>query len=520
MKITRALISVTNKEGIVSFARGLEALGIEIIATKGTSSLLLANGISSTLVSDYINFPEILDGRVKTIHPKIFAGVLADRNDREHESELQNLRIEYIDLIVVNFYQFIDYLSDPNITIEDAIETIDIGGVAMARAAAKNYKHVAVVVDPNDYDDILFELNNNNNVLAYDTALRLAFKAFAYTAFYDANIAAFFKNVTDPFHDFYDYYTIPLSKVKDLRYGENPHQKSAYYEMPLFSDILKFSKINKHQGKELSHNNLLDIEIAVRLVNEFSEPACSVIKHNIPCGFARDKTLIGALVNARNSDPESAYGGIIGLNREVDADVANELLKNFIEVVIAPGYTVEALGILARKPNLIVLEYPEINPILESNAMELRSTLGGVLMQERDFSDNFENYRVVTKISPSDKDINALKLAWTVCKYVKSNAIVIANNDMIIGVGAGQPSRIRALKVAIDTAIKFGHKLKGAVLASDAFFPFADSIKLAAEAGIHAIVQPGGSIRDEEVIEAANEHKLTMIFTGQRHFRH
>ena len=513
----KALISVSNKTGIVDFAKQLVDLGFEIISTGGTGKTLQKSGIPIIEISAYTGFPEMLDGRVKTLHPKIHAGILALRDRKEHIETIATHGIDLLDLVVVNLYPFEETISKPDVRLEAAIEQIDIGGPTLIRAAAKNYKYVTVVVDPADYDLVIKELKEHGNTTP-ETRFYLARKVFAHTARYDGIIAQYLSSI-DPEgnkKEWPEVISMQFNLKQKLRYGENPHQKGAFYvekNAPTFS----LANAIQYQGKELSFNNLVDAEAAFRLISEFKEDyAVAAIKHTNPCGVGLSKTSqLEAFLKAREGDPVSIFGGIVAFNKPVEADVAKELASMFLEVIIAPGYTKEALEILSAKKNLRVLELPLIE---KATGYDIKRVIGGVLIQEWDEIDLLEDQlKVVTKRAPTEEEMEALRFAWKVVKHVKSNAIVVATKDQVLGVGAGQMSRVDSVKIAIEKA---GDKVKGAVLASDAFFPFRDSIDEAHKAGITAIIEPGGSIRDEEVIQAADEHQMAMVFTGIRHFKH
>lgn len=510
----KALLSVSDKTGLVNLARGLVEMGWELISTGGTARTLKEAGLPVTEVAEVTGFPEILDGRVKTLHPKIHGAILA-RPLPEHMAELKAQGIEAIDLVVVNLYPFRETIARPGVTPEEAIENIDIGGPAMVRAAAKNHERVAVVVNPADYDGVLVELREKGN-LSPETRRRLAATAFAHTAAYDAAIAAYFHRLVRAEEPFPTHFILYGEKVQDLRYGENPHQQAAFYRFPLVPSG-SLAGARQIQGKELSYNNLMDLDAAWNLVGEFEEPAAAVIKHTNPCGVARGRDIAEAYIRAYNADPVSAFGGIVALNRPVDAAMAAEMTAIFLEAVIAPDFTPEALEILKGKPNLRLLAAGEktVNSVKE---FQLRPVSGGFLVQEPDYHIiNRENLKVVTARKPTEEEMAELLFAWRVVKHVKSNAIVVTKDGVTLGVGAGQMNRVGAARIALEQA---GERARGAVLASDAFFPFADTVTVAAEAGITAIIQPGGSLRDEDSIKAADAAGIAMVFTGIRHFRH
>jgi len=517
-RIERALISVYDKTGIVEFARGLAALRVEILATGSTYQHLVSSGIPVREVSDYTGFPEILGGRVKTLHPRIAGGLLAIRGDAEHMRQAQQNGIEMIDLVCVNLYPFVETIRKPGVSFEETIENIDIGGPSMIRAAAKNFQDVAVVTSPADYAAVLANLTSGGGILDRETLFGLARKAFLVTARYDSQIAQHLSKLASgvPSAPFPENLFMDFEKISDLRYGENPHQKAAFYRWGGTSGY-GLAGAKQLQGKELSYNNIVDLEAAWNLVCEFTGPACCVIKHTNPCGTAIGETLREAYVKAYEADSLSAFGSVIGLNRSMDAETAGELSKLFVEAVVAPGFDAEALSVLAGKKNLrlIVLGEPEAND--ETSRFETRRISGGVLIQERDNLLLGPDSRVVTRRQPTDKERQDLEFAWRVVKHAKSNAIVLAQSGCTLGVGAGQMSRVDSVKISIQKA---GTASKGAALASDAFFPFRDGVDEAGQAGVAAIIQPGGSVRDEETIEAANEHGMAMIFTGLRHFKH
>ena len=518
-KITRAVLSVSDKEGITDFAKGLRELDIEILSTGGTAKKLRDEGIDVTDISEYTGSPEILDGRVKTLHPKLHGGILALRDDEGHSKQMEENGIEPIDLIVVNLYPFEEVIKKEGTSLEEAIENIDIGGPTMLRAAAKNYRYVTLVTHPGDYKGVLEELNNNNGSVSVETNFRLAIKAFSYVARYDAAISNYLGAVTADGErtKFPDSLTIHMDKKMKLRYGENPHQEGSFY---VESDIDRpcISNSTQLQGKELSLNNIYDTDAALEAVKDFSETACVVVKHNNPCGVATDESVVDAFLKAKACDPVSSFGGIVAFNREVDEATATELAAMFLEVIIAPGYSDKALEILSAKGNLRVMKTPALDSVPKPS-LDYKKVVGGALVQDRDsgIDEDFREMKVETKRKPTDEELNALKFAWKVCKHVKSNAIVFAGEGQTVGIGAGQMSRVDSVKIA---TMKAELPTKGAVLASDAFFPFRDGIDEAAKAGITAIVQPGGSIRDNEMIEAADEHGIAMVFTGYRHFKH
>ena len=503
--IKRALISVSDKNGIVDFAKNLVSLGVEIISTGGTSQLLKDSGVPHRLVDELTGLPEMLDGRVKTLHPKVHGGILGRRD--KHADEAKKHQIDWIDLVVVNFYPFASAMQTKKLNLNEAIEYVDIGGPTMVRAAAKNFAWVGVVVDPADYGTVISQIKQQQG-LDLVTRQYLAGKVFALTAQYDGMIARFFAEKNSMDQEDLD---LHLTKVMDLRYGENPHQQARAYRLSEKSGLL--SAVQK-QGKPLSYNNLLDSEAAWNCVQEFTTPACVIVKHANPCGAAMATDIDEAYERAYQADPLSAFGGIIALNKPCTKKIAEAVSAIFMEVIIAPAFSEEALAILAAKPNLRVLEMPQ-HALPE---WEMKFISGGVLMQERDAQVvTPDQLKIVTSVKPSETDLDAMLFAWHVLKHIKSNGILIAKNNTTVGIGAGQVSRIDAVDLAVR---KSGDRLRDTVLASDAFFPFRDSIDRIAGTGVRAIIQPGGSMRDEEVIAACNEHGIAMVFTGKRCFRH
>lgn len=518
-KIQRALISVSDKTGVLEFARALAGAGVEILSTGGTAKLLADNGVKVIEVADYTGFPEMLDGRVKTLHPKIHGGLLGRRDLPEHVAAMQQHGIGNIDLVCVNLYPFVQTVSKPDCALEDAIENIDIGGPTMVRSAAKNYLHVAIVTDAADYAALAAELQANEGGLSLATRFELAKKAFSHTAAYDSAISNYLTAIdADGIKaDFPQRFNANFEKVQDMRYGENPHQKAAFYR-----DLLHvpgaIANYKQLQGKELSYNNIADADAAWEAVKTFDQPACVIIKHANPCGVAIAADTLSAYRLAFATDSTSAFGGIIAFNREVDVATAEAVSAQFLEVLIAPAYSAEAKALLAKKVNVRVLEVP-----LEAgaNPYDLKRVGGGLLVQTADVKNvGVGELRVVTKRQPSAAELQDLLFAWRVAKFVKSNAIVFAKNGQTAGVGAGQMSRVDSTKIAAIKAAAAGLSLSGAVAASDAFFPFRDGVDVIAENGIKAIIQPGGSMRDEEVFAAADEHGIAMVLTGTRHFRH
>jgi phosphoribosylaminoimidazolecarboxamide formyltransferase / IMP cyclohydrolase len=514
--IRRALLSVSDKRGLVDFARGLTELGIGIVSTGGTARELADEGIQTLPVEDYTGFPEILGGRVKTLNPRIHAGLLAVRSRHEHVETLNQLGIAPIDLVCVNLYPFERVSSRRGVDDEEVIENIDIGGPTLIRAAAKNHQYTAVVVSPESYDAVLDELGSTGGKLSIRTRESLATEAFAYTARYDTTIARWFSERED---DFPAQYTRSYEKVLDLAYGENPHQRAAYYaETGSRTDLL--SMVSKLHGKELSFNNLLDLDSGRRLVEEFELPAVAIIKHNNPCGAAVGASLGEAFEKALATDPQSAFGGVFCFNRPVDRALAERLRSMFVELVFAPVFDEDALGLLREKPNLRILENRERRrvPVGEHDMKRVR---GGLLVQDRDTGlEAREAMAVATQRKPSEDEWGELLFAMFVCKHVRSNAIVLSRGLGTLGIGAGQMSRVDSVRISVDKARAVGLDLEGAVMASDAFFPFADGPELAIDAGIAAIIQPGGSKRDLEVVEACDAAGVAMVFTARRHFRH
>ncbi len=511
----RALLSVSDKTGIVDFAKGLSDLGFEIISTGGTAKALKEAGLSVIGVSDITGFPECLDGRVKTLHPKIHAGILAMRSNPEHVKQLEELGVVTIDVVAINLYPFRQTIAKEGVEFAEAIENIDIGGPTMIRAAAKNYQDVAVVVDPADYAKILDEYKAGGEV-TLETKIDLAYKVFEHTASYDTLISTYLREQIGK-ELFPQTLSLTYEKVQDMRYGENPHQKAVFYkEMRNIDGTLAAAK--QLHGKELSYNNINDANGALELVKEFDEPAVVACKHANPCGVGTGSTILEAYIRAYEGDPVSIFGGIIAANREIDEATATEINKIFIEIVIAPSFTQGAIDVLTKKKNIRLLELPSISVKKGKNDFDMKRVMGGLLVQQRDNElYNEEEWRVVTESAPTEKEIEDLKFAWKVVKHAKSNGIAIAKDKMSLGVGPGQTNRIVPTHVAIDYA---GERAKGAVLASDAFFPFPDCVEAAAKAGIRAIIQPGGSLNDQMSIDAANKHGIAMIFCGMRHFKH
>jgi phosphoribosylaminoimidazolecarboxamide formyltransferase / IMP cyclohydrolase len=516
VRIRRALLSASDKRGLVEFARGLVQLGIEIVSTGGTARELAEAGIETRPVEDYTGFPEILDGRVKTLNPRIYAGLLAVRSDDDHVETLNEHSVDPIDLVCVNLYPFERVSGQRGVEEDEVIENIDIGGPTLIRAAAKNHAFSAVVVTPESYDAVLGELEDSGGMLSLRTRQSLAMEAFAYTARYDAAIARWFAERED---DFPTQYTRSFEKVLDLTYGENPHQRAAFYaESGARTHLM--SMVSKLHGKELSFNNLLDLDSGRRLVEDFELPVAAIIKHNNPCGAALGATLGEAFDKALATDPQSAFGGVFCFNRPVDRALAEKLSAMFVEAVFAPGYEEDALALLQGKPNVRLLENQERRTIPVSEH-DLKRVRGGILVQDRDTGlEDREVMEVATERKPNEEEWGELLFAMRVSKHVRSNAIVLSRGLGTAGIGAGQMSRVDSVRIAIDKARAAGLSLEGAALASDAFFPFADGPELAIEAGVSAIIQPGGSQRDQEVVDACNAAGVAMVFTARRHFRH
>ncbi len=521
-KIERAIISVSDKTGVIEFAKGLLNFGVEIFSTGGTLKTLLDAGIKVKSISDLTAFPEILEGRVKTLHPAVFAGILAKRNSVEHLSTLQKHNLPTIDLVAVNLYPFEKVIQNPETSLEVAIENIDIGGPSILRAATKNFFDVTPIVDPSDYSVVLKEMNDSGGSVSIKTRASLALKVFQHTANYDSVIAEYISK-TEFFSEegsesksvFPNKLNLSFNKIQDLRYGENNHQKAAFYSNPKCQEV-SVAKAKQLHGKELSYNNICDIETALEFVRDFDKPTAVILKHANPCGAASSDNLADAYKKALDCDPVSAFGGIIGVNKILDEETANLISGIFTEAVIAPSYTEGALSILKQKKNIRLLETGEFTP--KKPILMMKSIVGGLLLSDRDINDTpVYDWKVVTENKPSEQDLEALLFAWKVVKWVKSNAIVFTGKDYTIGIGAGQMSRVDSVKFAAQKALK---SLKDSYLASDAFFPMRDGIDEATKVGVRAIVQPGGSIKDEEVIKASNENGLIMVFTGIRHFRH
>jgi phosphoribosylaminoimidazolecarboxamide formyltransferase/IMP cyclohydrolase len=513
----RAILSVSDKTGLVDFARGLEELGFELFSTGGTKKTLTEAGLSVRSVSDLTGFPEILDGRVKTLHPAVHGGILARRNLTAHVAELEQNKIGFIDLVAVNLYPFRETVAKPEVSLEEALENIDIGGPTMIRAAAKNFPDVLVVVDPADYESLLEQLRRGE--VRGEERKKLAQKAFQHVAAYDTAIAQYLRRGEEGFAD---EMTIALRKRYDLRYGENPHQEAAFYvEEVAGESVSGISSARQLWGKELSFNNILDSDAAWSAASDFEAPAVSVIKHTNPCGLASHQNLAEAYRRALSGDTVSAFGGIVALNRPVDFATAQEIAKTFYEVIIAPDYEEKALDLLKQKRDLRILTMgSQVSGSGKEalSALDFRRVCGGLLVQTSDsLREGALSLRTVTEREPTKEELNDLLFAWKAVKHVKSNAIVLVKDSMILGMGAGQPNRVTSVKIALEKA---GERSQGSVVGSDAFFPFPDGVELAAKGGATAIIQPGGSVRDEEVIATANKYKVAMVFTGVRHFRH
>jgi phosphoribosylaminoimidazolecarboxamide formyltransferase/IMP cyclohydrolase len=516
--VKRALISVSDKSGIGEFAAALREMGVELLSTGGTYRMLQELGLEVTEVADYTGFPEMMDGRVKTLHPKVHGGILGRRG--QDDVVMAEHGIDPIDMVVVNLYPFSATVANPDCTLEDAIENIDIGGPTMVRAAAKNHSFVNIVVNTSDYDAIIAEMHTNDGSTSLSTRFDLAIKAYEHTAAYDGAIANYFgTQVPGGSAEFPRTFNTQFHKVQEMRYGENPHQQAAFYveANPAEAGIATARQI---QGKALSYNNVADTDAALECVKNFQEPACVIVKHANPCGVAVADTISAAYDLAFATDTESAFGGIIAFNRELDATTAASIVeRQFVEVIIAPTVSDEAAALVADKKNVRLLACGEWTP--GQPALDYKRVNGGLLVQDRDLGMiSRDDLRVVSKLQPTEQQIQDLLFAWTVAKFVKSNAIVYAANGQTVGVGAGQMSRINSARIAAIKAEHAGLSVKGSVMASDAFFPFRDGIDNAGQSGIAAVIQPGGSIRDEEVIAAADEHGMTMVFTGMRHFRH
>lgn len=524
--IRRALISVSDKTGIVEFAKALSDRGVDILSTGGTARLLADNGLAVTEVSDYTGFPEMMDGRVKTLHPKVHGGVLGRRG--QDDAIMETHGINPIDMVVVNLYPFAETVAKGGCTLEDAVENIDIGGPTMVRSAAKNHKDVTIVVNAHDYDRVVTEMDANEKSLTLETRFDLAIAAFEHTTSYDGMIANYFGTMVPSYGEnkegdaeskFPRTFNQQFVKKQDMRYGENSHQDAAFY-VEANPEEASVSTARQIQGKALSYNNIADTDAALECVKEFAEPACVIVKHANPCGVALGDNILEAYNRAYQTDPTSAFGGIIAFNQELDAETAAAIVeRQFVEVIIAPKVSTEAIEVVAAKKNVRLLECGEWST--KTTGFDIKRVNGGLLVQDRDQGMvSLDDLKVVSKRQPTDEELKDALFCWKVAKYVKSNAIVYAKGDMTIGVGAGQMSRVYSAKIAGIKAADENLEVAGSVMASDAFFPFRDGIDAAAEAGIKCVIQPGGSMRDEEVIQAADEHGMAMIFTGMRHFRH
>ena len=520
-KVARALISVYDKTDLLDIADALTQRGVEILSTGGTARHLRDAGIDIVDVSDYTGFPEMLDGRVKTLHPKIHGGLLAERDNPEHNAQTEAHGITPIDMVICNLYPFEATVAKPDVTLPEAIENIDIGGPTMIRAASKNYRHVAVLTNPSQYLQIIADLDANDGCLSEERRFELAKAAFAHTAQYDTAITTYLTNIdSQPGDEFADNLTLHFKKARTLRYGENPHQRAAFYRTETRPGP-SAAWANQRSGQPLSFNNLLDLEAALEIVKDFATPACAIIKHNNPCGLATADTLQDAFINALECDRTSAFGSIIGLNRKVTIQVANTIREAAnagvkVDAIIAPSYTDKALRALSRVKRRPILEVGSLSTT--EPVLQIRNITGGVLVQDPDIHEMDANaLQVATKRSPTEDEIKSLLFAWKACKHVKSNCILLANGTQSVGIGAGQMSRVDAAIIAIRKA---GEKAKGAVLASDAYFPFPDGVEIAGEAGISAIIQPGGSVNDAPVIETADVYGMAMVLTDVRHFRH
>jgi len=524
--IRRALISVSDKTGIVEFAKALSDRNIDILSTGGTARLLIEQGVTVTEVSDYTGFPEMMDGRVKTLHPKVHGGILGRRDQDDHVMTQHD--IDPIDIVVVNLYPFAETIAKNGCTLADAVENIDIGGPTMVRSAAKNHKDVTIVVNSSDYDRVISEMDAHNKSLTMETRFDLAIAAFEHTAAYDGMIANYFGTMVPSYGNnkegdktsvFPRTFNQQFEKKQDMRYGENSHQAAAFY-VESKPEEASVSTAHQIQGKALSYNNIADTDSALECVKEFSEPACVIVKHANPCGVALGDNILDAYNRAYQTDPTSAFGGIIAFNHQLDADTAQAIIeRQFVEVIIAPSISTEAIDVIATKKNIRLLECGQWSE--KTTKFDVKRVNGGLLVQDRDQGMvTLDDLKIVSKRQPTNEELKDALFCWKVAKYVKSNAIVYSKGDMTIGVGAGQMSRVYSAKIAGIKAEDEGLDVAGSVMASDAFFPFRDGIDAAADAGIKCVIQPGGSMRDNEVIEAADEHGMAMIFTGMRHFRH
>ena len=517
-KIKRALISVFDKRNVVEFAKALAEMNIEIISSGGTAKLLSSNGIKVTDVSSFTGFPEMMGGRVKTLHPRVHGAILADRSKKEHLDEAKKQKIDLIDLVVVNLYPFEESISN-NVELAEAVENIDIGGPALLRSAAKNYKSVACIVNPNRYSDIINKLKNTKKI-SEKTCEQLALEVWEHVAHYDVVISNYFRKTFKKDRELPTYLNLTFKKLQDLRYGENPHQMAAVYSDTHFEGPSILSA-KQFQGKHLSYNNIQDASSAYELVKEFDQPTAVIVKHNNPSGVASSDDIIEAYKTARSVDPEAAFGGVVAINRPVTGELAKEIISVFVEIVLAPSFSDSAKEVFKTRRNLRVLEMPNFHA-KRLPYKEYKTVAGGLLAQDADTLLLEKGMRFVTKRKPTKEEMQAMLYAWKIAKYVKSNAIVYARTTRAVGIGAGQMKRVDAAKLAAMIARDYSGEisLRGCAMASDAFFPFRDGIDYAAKLGITAIIQPGGSLKDEEVIKAADEHNIAMIFTGIRHFRH
>lgn len=513
-KIKRAIISVSDKQGLDIFCKTLTKFGVEIFSTGGTLKYLMDNGINATAIESYTGFPEMLDGRVKTLHPKIHGGILARRENPEHMKNLEEHKILEFDLVCINLYPFEDVIQKSDFSFEEAIENIDIGGPSMIRAAAKNYQDVAVIVDPSQYENFMERLEKDSGSVSREYLFELAVAAFNRTGSYDSIISDYLNTLQGDY--FPKTLNLTLNKKQDLRYGENPHQKASFYTTGVQQN-LPWECLH---GKELSYNNILDLDAALRIITEFDMPVCAIFKHTNPCGIAAGKSQIENLQSAMASDPVSYFGGIVAFNEPIKKETAEVLGKEFLEIIVAPDFDTEAFNILSAKKNLRLVKIADIKSI-HRHLLEVKTSAFGFLLQEADrYVIKKEDLKVVSKAQPTPADIEELLFAFEVVKSIKSNAVVFTNHKMTLGVGAGQMSRLDSMDIAIRKAEKYNHVLKNSYLASDAFFPFRDAVDLAIKSGVKAIIQPGGSMRDNESIEAADEAGIIMVFTGIRHFKH
>jgi len=516
MKVKRALISVSNKEDITEFSKKLSKLGFDILSTGGTAKILRKTGLKIIDVSDVTGFPEILNGRVKTLHPYIHAGILAKRKEKNHTDTLKKHGIGNIDLVVCNLYPFEETIKKSNINIDEVIENIDIGGPTLIRAAAKNYEDVIIVTNKKQYNTVLKALEEIGDLTIKERE-KLAIEAFAHTARYDSIISNYLRNrLTD--ETLPNENTIAISKIQDMRYGENPHQMGAFYKtLPTTTEPCVIN-VEKLQGKELSYNNVLDSDCAIECIKEFSDPTCVIIKHATPCGIASANNIIKAWKDAFETDTYSPFGGIVIFNREVNKELADELSKLFLEVIISSNFSKEALDLFSKKKNLRILKINGLNKKINRKGMIFRSVVGGILSQERDVKlTTKKQWKIVTKRKPTEQEFISMEFAVKCVKHIKSNSVVFVKDTHTVGIGGGQTSRVDAVWIATN---KGKENIAGSIMASDAFFPFRDGVDVAAKAGVRAIIQPGGSIRDQEVIKAADEHEIAMVFSGQRYFRH